>query len=255
MQLKLTHCTFTLNALSNILQENHLTVPDHRIMVHILHITRGGQPLFFTYSVVCHSAFKSINGFGVQFGNDHDCSSLPLLDTGIPLGFGKPWFISNFYIEQNCFFQWSTLAVSPVSPCTAQLHLVLTGWIPDGYTALCGIGWEISVRLEWWTWLFVVQRWMTWPVSGSWNSWRAWWRGGGCMYDGQTSLDWSRIVDTQVSLWSWHHWWCGVWYHRCVCGSIGEVSRERLIWDSLHTIARVGLHCSPHVTIYWRGVG
>lgn len=147
------------------------------------------------------------------------------------------------------------LAVSPVSPSATQPHLVLIGWVPDRYSALCGIGWEISVRPEWGPWFLVVQRWMAWPFSGSRNSWRAGWRGGWRRYNGQTSLNRSWVVDSHVSLWSRRHGGCGVRYNLCDRGSVGEVSSERLVWDSLHAIARVGLHCSPHVAIYWRGVG
>lgn len=142
-----------------------------------------------------------------------------------------------------------------MSPCATQPHLVLIGWIPNGYSALCGIGWEISVRPERWPWLLVVQRRMAWPISWSQNSWRAGWRGGWRRYDGQTSLDCSWVVDPQVSLWSWSHGWCRVRHNRRYRGSVGEVSSEGLVRDTLHTIARVGLHCSPHVAIYWRGVG
>lgn len=37
-------------------------------------------------------------------------------------------------------------------------------------------------------------------------------------------------------------------------GSAGEVSREGLIGDAVHGVARVGLHARPHVAIQRRGV-
>lgn len=209
------------------------------------------SPHTVLYVIVLQWEFMDVNGFGVKFGNDFGCSSLSLL------GISSPHWVLNLDKFQTCtldnwFLRWSTLAVSPVSSCATQPHLVLIGWIPDGYSALCGIGWEISVRPEWWPWLLVVQRWMAWPISGSQNSWRAWWRGGWRRHDRQTSLDRGWVVDPQVGLWSWRHGGCRVWHNRRDRGSVGEVSGEGLVRDTLHAIARVRLHCSPHVAIYWR---
>lgn len=134
-----------------------------------------------------------------------------------------------------------------MSPSATQPRLVLIGWIPDRYSALCWIDWEISLRPKRRPWFLLVQRRMAWPFSGSWNGWRAGWR----RYNRQNR---SWVVDTHVSLWSRRHGWCGVRY-RSDRGSVGEVSSEGLVGDALHAIARVGLHWSPHVAIYWRGVG
>lgn len=161
----------------------------------------------------------------------------------------EPWFISDLYMGRNWSLQSSTLAVSPVSPCTTQPNLVLIGWIPNGYSALCGVGWEISVRPERWPWLLVVQRRMAWPISGSQNSWRAWWRGGWRRYNGQASLNRWGVVDPQFSLWSRCHGWRRVRYHRRDRRSVGEVSSKGLVRHTLYAIARIGLHCSPHVAI------
>lgn len=66
--------------------ENHLTVSDHRLIVQILHIYKWGSStvnqIQCWMSSLLQWEFMEINGFGVQFGNGYNCSSLPLLGTG-----------------------------------------------------------------------------------------------------------------------------------------------------------------------------
>lgn len=69
--------------------------------------------------------------FECNFGNDHGCSSLSLLGVGT---LGLSTLILDFELGLK------GLAVSPVCPAAAQPYLVLIGWIPDGYSALRGIG-------------------------------------------------------------------------------------------------------------------
>lgn len=73
-------------------------------MVHMLHITTGGQTLFFMYSVIFYSCFMDVNDFGVQSGNDDDYSSLPLLDIGIPhWGLGNVDLFLSFTLFKTVF--------------------------------------------------------------------------------------------------------------------------------------------------------
>lgn len=203
----------------------------------------------------CLIRFRIRNSVGYKWvgpGDDRGCSCWSLLGVNDPppppMGL-QTLSHFRFLAGTSLLLPSSTLAVSPVCPCAAQTHLVLKGCIPDG--ALGGVCWEISVRSQRWPRPLVVQGWMVWPVSGRQCGWRAGRRRRRWRYHGEASLDWSWIVDPQVRLWSGSHGGCRVWYHGRDRGSVGEVSCERLVRDSVHAVARVGLHCRPHVAIYW----